>query len=1232
MAARGAAIFRREVRPVESAFLERLKRGVVVFDGAMGTSIQKLELSADDFGGKEGANDYLVLVKPEVIEAIHRGFLEAGADVIETDTFGGSRLKLDEYGLGDRTLELNRAAAALARRVADEFGTPELPRFVAGSIGPSGWLPGSEDPTLSNITFDQLAEVFREQAQGLIEGGADLLIIETGQDLLEVKAAVAGAVRYFQSGGRRVPLQVQVTLDVTGKMLLGTDIAAALTALEALPVDVIGLNCSTGPEHMREPIRYLAENSTRPVSCIPNAGLPLNVNGHAEYPMGPEEMAAQLGEFVRDFGIEIIGGCCGTTPEHIRQFVAAVRGDLTPRPPSLRGKGVPTSEVSGVGQASDLFGASEAGTPFPPREGGRGVRSEPRVASAMTAIPLHQDPRPLLVGERVNSQGSRAVKRLLLAEAYDKLVEIARQQSESGAHVLDVCVALTERADEAEQMRILVRKLAASVEQPLMIDSTDPKVVEVALENYAGRAIINSINLENGRERVDAVLPLAREHGAAVVAMTIDEEGMAKTAAKKLAVAARITGIATTEYGLAPEDLIFDPLTFPLSTGMEDLKESGVETLEGIRGIKRALPGVFTMLGLSNVSFGLTPAGRAVLNSVFLYHAVEAGLDLAIVNPAHIKAYADVPPEQRDLADDLIFNRRPDALARYIDYFNQNEVALGDEQADPTEGMAAEARVHWRILHRKKEGVEADLAEVLAGRDAVAILNDILLPAMKEVGDKFGAGELILPFVLQSAEVMKRCVAFLEPHLPKTEGYAKGKVVLATVFGDVHDIGKNLVNIILSNNGYTVHDLGKQVPLNRILDAAAEVGADAIGLSALLVSTSKQMQLCVQELDKRGLSYPLIIGGAAINRNYGRRISFVEGERQYAPGVFYARDAFEGLEIMDHLSRSEERAAFTERIKQDAFQIFEREAKIEAALKRAARSPLPQAGDSPLPLGEGQGEGAPPALRRPPSAVRRLPAEAIPRLPDADPHVLSHVPVEVIIRYFDKKSLFRLSWGAKSVHGADFERLEREELIPRLKRMAKEAGARGYLRPRAVYRYFPCQSHNEALILYDPAQPGRELCRFEFPRQPDRDHLCLADYFAPVDSGLCDTVALQVVTVGSGATDYYEQLNAAGEFAEALYVHGFAVQSAEALAEYTHRRIRKELGLKIGQGKRYSWGYPACPDLADHEKVLRLLPARETIGVGLTEGYQLLPEQSTAALVVHHPQAVYYSVFGAAEP
>src|SRR5256885_798564 len=790
----------------ESRYLDELNRRVLVYDGAMGTTIKRSIFPADDWGGKalEGGTDSRVPPRPDVIQAIHESFLEVGCDVVETCTFQSTPRRLHEWGLGDKVREINVAAARLARAAADKYSTPDRPRFVAASMGPTGMLPSSSDPVLSRITYDELAESYYEQAKYLVEGGVDLLLIETSQDILEVKAAVAGIERLFAEIGRRVPIQAQVTLDVSGRMLLGTDIASAMTTLEALNVDVIGLNCSTGPEHMREPVRYLSEHATLPLSVIPNAGLPLNTGvGEAVYPLEPAPMADALSEFVRDFGVRIVGGCCGTTPEHLSAIVNAVRA-----------------------------AEPEAKSQHPSHV--------PRVSSAMRAITLHQDPPPLLVGERVNSQGSRKVKRLLLADDYEGILEVARDQVDSGAHVLDVCVALTERADEAEQMSKVVKLLSMSVETPLVIDSTEANVIESALEHIPGRGIVNSINMENGRKRIDAVVPLVKKHGAAVIALTIDEIGMAKTRERKLEVARNIYDIVVGEYGLAPEDLIYDALTFTLATGDAEWIESGKETIEGIRLIKRELPGVSTILGVSNVSFGLTPEARGVLNSVFLHHCVQAGLDAAIVNPAHIRPYAELSASEREMADDLVFNKRPDALQRFIEYFSQtgeSGTAAQAEKEDPTAGMSPDQRIHWMILHRKKEGIEEQLDAAGVRENPVRVLNEVLLPAMKEVGDKFGAGELILPFVLQSAEVMKKAVKHLEQFLEKAEGYTKGKVVLATVYGDVHDIGKSLVNTILSNNGYTVFDLGKQVAANTILDKAVEVGADAIGLSALIGST-----------------------------------------------------------------------------------------------------------------------------------------------------------------------------------------------------------------------------------------------------------------------------------------------------------------------------------------------------------------------------------------------------------
>src|SRR5258706_236854 len=1144
----------------------------------MGTNIQRYNLSAEDFGGKalEGCNDNLVLTRPDVIQAIHESFLAVGCDVVETCTFQSTPRRLKEWGLGDKVREINVAAARIARAAADKYSTPDQPRFVAASMGPTGMLPSSSDPVLSQISYTELADNFYEQAKYLVEGGVDLLLIETSQDILEVKAAVAGIERLFTEIGRRLPLQTQVTLDVSGRMLLGTDIASAMTTLESLKVDVIGLNCSTGPEHMREPVRYLSEHATLPLSVIPNAGLPLNTGvGEAVYPLEPGPMATALSEFVSNFGVRIVGGCCGTTPEHLSAIVRAVRdADRASKP---------------VNHAQPV----------------------PRVTSAMRAITLHQDPPPLLVGERVNAQGSRKVKRLLLADDYEGILEVAREQVDSGAHVLDVCVALTERGDEAEQMSKVVKLLSMSVETPLVIDSTEANVIEAALEHIPGRGIVNSINMENGRKRIDSVVPLVKKHGAAVIALTIDEIGMAKTRERKLEVAKKIYDIVVGEYGLAPEDLIYDPLTFTLATGDAEWIDSGRETVEGIRLIKRELPGVSTILGVSNVSFGLTPEARSVLNSVFLHHCVQAGLDAAILNPAHIRPYAEISAGERELGDDLVFNKRPGALQRVIEYFaaaGGGGAAAQVEKEDPTAGMTAEQKIHWMILHRKKDGIEDQLDAAGVRKNPVRVLNEVLLPAMKEVGDKFGAGELILPFVLQSAEVMKKAVKHLELFLEKAEGYTKGKVVLATVYGDVHDIGKSLVNTILSNNGYTVFDLGKQVPVNTIIEKALEVEADAIGLSALLVSTSKQMPLCVQELDKRGIQLPVLIGGAAINRRFGRRALFVDGDRAYESGVFYCKDAFEGLETMDALQSPDRRgdlvAKLIEDARNDTFLRTNVGKDVRAGIAGGERSDVTQ-------------------------------NHAIPAPPFWGTRVLEDIPLDEVFALLDKDELFRLQWGGRG-SGPEFDALVRDQFEPTLARLREEAREGRWVQPRAVYGFFPAQSDQNDLVLYSPDAYARdgslvEQGRFHFPRQEGRERLCLADYFRAATSGDVDVVALQVVTVGDEATRRFEALQALGEYSEAFYSHGLAVESAEAVAEWLHRRVRRELGIPGGRGKRYSWGYGACPDLEDHAQLFRLLPAEDALGMVLTSAYQLIPEQSTAAIIVHHTEAKYYAVRTAGE-
>ena len=1172
-------------------YLNALEKKVLVFDGAMGTSLQLQNLTAEHFGGEQynGCNDYLVISYPEAVEKVHRSFLEVGVDVLETDTFRSNRITMKEYGLQDRIIEINKAAASLARRLADEYSILDIrssnnesrisntdsrishPRFVAGSIGPSGKLPSTNDPELSNVKYDELIDAFREQAVGLIQGGVDLLLIETSQDILEVKAAITGIHKAFSETNVYLPIQAQVTLDTTGRMLLGTDINASLTILEGMGIDVIGLNCSTGPEHMREPIRFLGENSTLPVSCIPNAGLPLNVDGQAVYPLEPEPYANDMYEFVTRHNVRVVGGCCGTTPAHLKLLVDRLSNYQLPITKSP-------------------------------------LHSTPQLASAMSAISMRQEPAPTLLGERCNAQGSRKFKRLLLEEDYDGILDIAREQVAGGAHALDISVAVTERADEGEQMRKVIKKLQMGVDVPLVIDTTEVDVLEIALQTAPGRCLINSTHLESGREKADKIFGLAKKYNAAVICLTIDENGMAKTAQRKLEVAQRIYDIAVNDHGLKPEDLVFDDLTFTLATGDVEFVDSAKETIEGIRLIKQNLPGVMTSLGVSNLSFGLAPQARPPLNSVMLYYCVQAGLDMAIVNAAHVMPYAEIGTEERNLCEDLIFNRREDALQRFIEHFETVTVSTESVVADPTAGMTPEQRLHWKILHRVKEGVEADIDEIInreptGGRSArhevaVHTLNTVLLPAMKEVGDKFGAGELILPFVLQSAETMKKTVSHLENYLEKVEGVTKGTVVIATVYGDVHDIGKNLVKTILANNGYTVVDLGKQVPAETIITKAVEANATAIGLSALLVSTSKQMPLIVNEMHRRGHKIPILIGGAAINRRFGRRIFFAEDGNAYEPGVFYCKDAFEGLDTMDSLIDPNRKSAMLEQLRKDADMEMNRASqtpehrKTEGTRSNIVPAPIP------LPVKLGQ-------------------------------RIVKDMPLEMVLKHLNINELYRLSWGAKNTHGAEWEKMKKD-FDARLAKMTKEALKDGWLKPQAVYGYFPCQADGDELVIYDPATLAdslKSLTRLTCPRQPYDDHLALSDYFSSVESGQMDVVAFQVVTVGLAATEKFEKMQAANDYTEAYFTHGLAVQTAEATANYLHEHIRRELGLSEDQGKRYSWGYPAIPELEDHFKVFKLLPAVETeLGMSLSTSGQLIPEQSTAAIIVHHKDAKYYSV------
>ena len=1144
-------------------FLAALRERVLVFDGAMGTMLQAAGLSLDDYQGKEGCSEILCVTRPDVVQGIHAAYFEAGADAVETNSFGSSAIVLGEYDMADRVVELNRTAARLAREVADGFQADGRPRWVAGSMG-----PGTKLPTLGHTTYDVLLATYTEQAEGLLQGGADVLLVETCQDLLQLKAAVAGAFAGMRRAGRRVPLMAQVTVETTGQLLLGSDIAAALTAIEPLGVDVVGMNCATGPAEMGEHLRYLSQHARTALSCLPNAGLPELRDGQPFYPLGPDELAEAHKRFVGEFGLNVVGGCCGTTPEHIRQVVEAVGGQSpVPRTPS----------------------------------------HEPSLSSLYQAVPLDQDITYLTVGERCNANGSRRFRDLMLEGDVDGMVGIAKEQIREGAHVLDVCVDYVGR-DGVPDMERLLDRLAQQSTVPVMLDSTQADVIEAGLERLGGRAIVNSINLEDGEARMEAVCPLARQHGAALVALLIDEQGQARDVDWKLRVAHRIHDLATGKYGMSPEDLVFDALTFPLGSGQEDLRRDGIATLEAIRRIKAELPGVRTILGVSNVSFGLSPAARQVLNSVFLHEAREAGLDAAIVSPAKILPMHRIDEQQREVALDLVYDRRRDGydpLHRFMALFEGKEVAKAASAEELAE-LPVDQRLQRRIVDGVREGLEADLQEAMTSRPPLEIINEVLLAGMKTVGELFGAGEMQLPFVLQSAEVMKAAVAVLEPHMERSDQGGKGTVVLATVKGDVHDIGKNLVDIILTNNGYTVHNLGIKQPIATIIEKAEELRADAIGMSGLLVKSTIVMRENLEELNARGLDrYPVLLGGAALNRTY------VEGDlRQLYKGrVFYCRDAFAGLRVMDQLR--EERAAGV----------------------RAAPEPV-RAPRVPRTRTAARAAEAPATAE---VARSEVAADVpVPRAPFWGSRIVKGVPVRDIAPYLNESALFRGQWQLRPVGGKEgWQRILETEARPRLRALLDEAIAQQVLRPAVVYGYFPCNADGNDLIVWD--EQGGERARFRFPRQRRDRRLCIADYFRPVGSGERDVVAFHVVTMGRAASEATARLFEANRYREYLELHGVTVEMAEALAEYWHKRIREELGIagedaadvetlfdQGYRGARYSFGYPACPDLEEQTKIFELLdPAR--IGVELSEEYQLHPEQSTSAIVVHHPEAVYFN-------
>jgi 5-methyltetrahydrofolate--homocysteine methyltransferase len=1166
-------------------FLQTVQERVVVYDGAMGTNIQLRNPSLDDYWGKENCSEVLVLSRPDIIKDIHAAFFSVGCDVVETNTFGGTSIVLGEFDLKDRVAEINIAAAKLAREVAQQFSTKDKPRFVAGSIGPTTKLP-----SLGHIGFDAMAASYEEQAAALIEGGVDLLLIETAQDLLQAKVAAFAVLEAMRKAGKRLPVTVQVTLQESGTMLLGTEIGAALTALEPFDVDVIGINCATGPKEMNDAVRYLGLNSTKHISVLPNAGLPFNEGGHAVYKLTPEELARYHKHFVQDFGVRIVGGCCGTKPEHLKAVVDAVSG-VEPA----------TREVKPVGAAS----------------------------SAYTSVPLDLEPKPLIVAEEMNTTTRvEHFRNLVRGKKYDDILALAKKLVNDGSHMLDLCCAIVGE-DEKGYITSILERVATRVPAPILVDSTEADVVEEALKRIPGKAIINSINLEDGEKRTSKVLPMAKQYGAAVIALTIDEDGMALTAEKKVAIAKRIYELATKKYGIRGVDLIFDALTLPISTGQEEYRSAGMETLEAVKRIKQELPDVKTILGVSNISFGLDAYPRRVLNSVFMHEAVDNGLDMAIVNYTKIYPLYKIPQEEVELARKLIHRDTSagDPLQVYMNHFAGLK---GKPQASTTahvETLSIEDKLKFAIINGEKSVGEGEhklsleqLLDVALGQyTPLDIINTVLLDGMRTVGELFGARKMQLPSVLDSAGVMKQAVAYLEPKMEKKAGsQQKGTIVLATVKGDVHDIGKNLVDIILSNNGFKVVNLGIKQPGDSIIKAAGEHKADAIGLSGLLVKSTLEMKYVIQDLERQSLEYPVICGGAALTRKY------VEDDlrREYANAVFYADDAFAGLHIMEDLISGD----------------GQRETRLTEGktVKEYAKAAAVDEETGPVFAGRSAVVGDAPNIPEPPFWGVR---------------VKKDFDLRDLFPYINETALFKNQWQLKTASQEDYLRLVEEKYRPIKKELEEEVVASGLFEPKVVYGYFPAHADGNDVVVYAPdgvtragvsapqGSAAHELLRFTFPRQREGRKLCISDFFAPKASGKMDVLGLSLVTIGAKASVETQRLFEGGEYTKYLYLHGLSVETAEALAEYHHRLMRQELGIagedsphirdlfhQKYRGSRYSFGYPACPNLEDQTKLFALLHPEENVGVRLTSGFLLEPEQSTSAIVVHHPAAKYFVV------
>ena len=1205
-------------------FLERLhgpERPVLVFDGATGTSLQQMDLGPDDFGGAalEGCNENLVFTRPDAVQAVHRQFLEAGCDVIETDTFGATSLVLAEYDIADQTFALNKRAAELAREVAAAYSTPEKPRFVAGSMGPTTKLP-----TLGHIDFDTMMASFAEQAEGLLAGDVDLFIVETCQDVLQIKAALQGIEDAFAKTGQRRPLMVSVTMETTGTMLVGSDIAAVVAILEPFPIDVLGLNCATGPEQMKEHIRYLSEHSPFVVSCIPNAGLPENIGGVAHYRLTPLEMKMQLLHFVEDLGVQVIGGCCGTTPAHI----AALTEVAAEMHPAARPVRTPQTQ-----HARPL------------------LQGEPAAASIYSTTPYHQDNSFLIIGERLNASGSKKVRELLAEEDWDGLVGVARGQVKENAHVLDVNVDYVGRDGERD-MHELVSRLVTNVNLPLMLDSTEWQKMEAGLKVSGGKCILNSTNYEDGDERFFKVLELAKAYGAGVVVGTIDEEGMARTAERKFAIAQRAYRDAV-EFGIPAHEIFYDPLALPISTGIEEDRLNGAATIEAIRRIRTDLPGVHVVLGVSNVSFGLSPASRIVLNSVFLHDCCEAGMDAAIISPAKILPLAKISPEHQQVCRDLIYDRRrfetnePGSICSYdpltvlttlFEGVSAKEArASGPSLAD----LKVEERLKQHIIDGERIGLDASLNEALATYPPLQIINTFLLDGMKVVGELFGSGQMQLPFVLQSAETMKAAVAHLEPHMETAEGEssAKGKFLIATVKGDVHDIGKNLVDIILTNNGYEVVNLGIKQSCEAIIDAQQKHQADCIAMSGLLVKSTAFMKDNLEAFNQAGIAVPVILGGAALTPR------FVNGDCRaaYQGQVIYGRDAFADLRFMDALMEAKAAGDW------DDLQGFlgtipeglgiaspeppsEESVKADGASKALANSTT-EATVSAEPNDQRSTAVAEESALEPPFWGSQVMTE-------------QEIDLQEVFAFLDRNALFAGQWQLRKTQQQsreDYEAMLAEKAEPVLQHWMGRCLEEGLLSPRVAYGYFPCGRSGNAVVLFDPAKRQQQLGRFELPRQRSGNRYCIADFYrdlaiAADGSWLpTDVLPMQAVTMGEGATSFAQQLFKADQYTDYLYFHGLGVQMAEALAEWVHARIRRELGFadptamplrdvlaQRYRGSRYSFGYPACPNVADSRQQLAWLGA-ERIGMLMDESDQLEPEQSTTALVALHSQARYFS-------